>query len=93
MPYDEGHIWKRDQYFGASFRKLVDLFQQHNYFVCACNPQSGANAFFVKNEFRSLFPEIPDLVDDIYTSAFYRTENNFTHRLSPRFIYKLLSSL
>lgn len=92
MPYDENHIWRRDQYFGASFIQLVTLFQRYNYFPCACNPQTGANIFFVKNEYRLLFPDVPDNVSNIYSSAFYRTENKFTHKVSADFIHKMLTS-
>ncbi len=87
--YDDSHQWNRDHYFGASLCCFADLFNSFGYFLCACNPHTAANAFFVQNEYRDLFPEIPEKIDDIYAPPFYRLDNRFTHRRSPRFIRSL----
>ena len=84
--YDEGHQWNGDHYFGASLESLSKLFSDFGYFLVACNPHTGANAFFVRNEYRHLFADVPDKIEDIYVSPFYNLDNKFTHRISPEFI-------
>lgn len=89
--YNEWHQFKNDQYFGASLESLIRLFSDFGYFLVACNPRTGANAFFVRNEYRHLFPDIPDRIEDIYVSPFYNLDNNnFTHRISPEFIKSII---
>ena len=89
IKYDGNHQWNRDQYFGASLGSFVSLFNKNGYFLCACNPHTGANAFFIQNEYRDLFHEVPEKIDDIYASPFYRLDNRFTHRVSSKFIRSL----
>jgi hypothetical protein len=86
MDYDENHQWQGGHYFGASLCSFVNLFSQHGYFLCACNPHTGANAFFVRNEYKDLFPEIPEKPEDIYATPFYKLENRFANGLTPEFI-------
>lgn len=86
MSYDDHHQWQGGHYFGASLCSFVSLFSDYGYFLCACNPHTGANAFFVRNEYRDLFPEIPERVEDIYATPFYRLENRFTNRVTADFI-------
>jgi hypothetical protein len=90
ITYDDNHQWQGDHYFGASLGSLVQLFSTHDYFLCACNPHTGANAFFVRNEYRHLFPDIPNRIEDIYVQPFYLLDNKFTHRISPHFIRSLI---
>jgi hypothetical protein len=49
MDYDEGHIWKSDDAFGASLKYLEMRFAARGYCLVGCS-LSGANAFFVKRE-------------------------------------------
>ena len=55
MNYDDNHQWQGGHYFGASLCSFVGLFAKYGYFLCACNPHTGVNAFFVRNEYRDLF--------------------------------------
>ena len=87
--YNEGHQWNGDHYFGASLESFTRLFSDFGYFLVACNPQTGANAFFVRNEYRHLFADIPDNIEDIYVSPFYRG-SKFTHKISPEFIKSII---
>lgn len=89
ISYDDNHQWQGDHYFGASISSFISLFSKHGYFLCACNPHTGANAFFIRNEYRDLFPEIPEKAEDIYATPFYRLDNKFTHRMAPQFIRSL----
>ena len=90
IAYNEGHQWNGDHYFGASLESLARLFSKYGYFLVACNPHTGANAFFVRNEYRTLFSDIPSNIEDIYVSPFYRLDNKFTHRISPEFIESII---
>lgn len=87
--YNDNFRWTGDHYFGASISSLVHLFTSNGYFLCACNPHTGANAFFVRNEYLGLFPDIPDRIEDIYVPPFYRGDNRFTHAITPDFIRSL----
>jgi len=92
QPYDPDHVWTKDQYFGVSLAKLNSLFSEHGYFLCACNPQTGSNAFFIQNSYRDLFPEVPNAIEDIYVTPFYNFDNTFSHHKSVKFINNLLNS-
>jgi hypothetical protein len=59
--YDAQHRWSGDDYQGASLQAFSDLLT--DYFLACCNI-SGTNAFFVKNQFRALFPDHP--VGDLF---------------------------
>jgi hypothetical protein len=50
MKYNSSYIWKKDDCFGASLKYLEILFSEKGYSLVGCNI-TGANAFFVRNEF------------------------------------------
>jgi hypothetical protein len=56
IKYNSEHQWKNDDYHGASLQAFCDFLS--GYFLVCCNI-SGANAFFIKNEFRTLFSIYP----------------------------------
>lgn len=56
MDYDADHKWAGDDYYGASLASWVELLD--GYTLVSCN-LSGVNAFFVHNEYTSLFPLYP----------------------------------
>jgi hypothetical protein len=70
IDYDDNHRWVGDDYFGASLASFTDLFQMHHYFLACCNI-TGANAFFVRDEFRPLFKDIPAEIERLYASPKY----------------------
>jgi len=90
MKYDDSHLWDGDHYYGASLRSFVDLFSRYNYFLCACNPQTGTNAFFVRSEYRNSFTDIPDSIEDIYIHPCYWVDNKFKHKITPKFISSII---
>ncbi|MGJ8593502.1 MAG: hypothetical protein ACSHXF_13200 [Aquaticitalea sp.] len=92
IDYNPDHIWTADDYFGASLTSYVKLFEKHSYSLVCCNAATGANAFFVKNEFMSLFPEVPSNLRDIYSPPYYLRANNFGHKQSVRTIEKMINS-
>jgi hypothetical protein len=70
IDYDDDHRWTGDDYFGASLASFHDLFQAHRYFLAGCNI-TGANAFFIQNEFRAAFNDIPTALEHLYASPKY----------------------
>jgi hypothetical protein len=70
IDYDDDHNWTGDDYFGASLASFADLFQKHDYFLACCNI-TGSNAFFVQNEFRQAFADIPVEIELLYASPKY----------------------
>lgn len=49
IEYDESHVFKSDDYFGASLKFLELRFQSKGYCLVGCN-LLGSNAFFVRND-------------------------------------------
>jgi len=70
IAYDDNHEWLGDDYFGASFASFVDLFAQHGYFPVCCNI-TGSNAFFVQEQYKHLFEDIPQKIEEIFVGPQY----------------------
>jgi hypothetical protein len=82
IPYDALHTWDVSSYFGASLLAYVDLFEEYGYRLVVCNV-TGVNAFFVRNDFASLFDDVPKLISELYMPSrpwLYRTRK----KLDPR---------
>ena len=75
--YRADHVWDRSRNFGWSLQAFADLFSLHGYQLVACNPQTGVNAFFVRNDHMNVFSDIPNSLEDIYVG---RTIHPFKHR-------------
>lgn len=89
IDYDEKHMWNEDDYFGASLSSFAKLFSVHDYTLICCN-SSGANAFFVKNEFLELFQDVPKNMLDIYSEPRFQLYRSYWHRQSPKTIEIIL---
>lgn len=83
MPYSPDHRWAADDYFGASISSYCEMFMEHDYFLVACSAQ-GANAFFVRGDFRDSFTDIQDRLEDLYEPLF-----NWEYKASPRTLASL----
>jgi len=90
MPYNAKHIAGKDHYYGASLGSLNNLLRSSGYFLCACNPSTGVNAFFVKNEYANSFKDVPDEIGRIYVDPYYMTGYSFRHHISPKFIENII---
>ena len=88
MPYDENHEWLRDDYYGASFSAMSQLFRDHGYFPVACSCL-GVNVFFVRADFKELFLDVPEAEGDIYRSATYLSLPKWGHKPSPKTLRSL----
>lgn len=89
MNYDATHAWRGDDYFGASLCSFVDLFSRHGFFLACCNAHSGANAFFLREEFRDSFPDIPRDLNEIYVPPRYHLYVSYGHPRSVRTIEQM----
>jgi hypothetical protein len=94
IDYDDGHRWSGDDYFGASLACFFDLFQQHGYFLACCNI-TGANAFFIRNEYKPYFKDIPTEIEQLYASPkYFLTGLDVSgHPISPRTVEKIFRQL
>lgn len=75
--YQENHVWDRSRNFGWSLQAFADLFSQYGYQLVACNPQTGVNAYFVRNDHMKAFTDIPIAIEDLYVG---RTIHPYKHR-------------
>jgi hypothetical protein len=92
IKYDAKHIWDVTDYMGASLQLLVDLLGTFDYSLICCNAATGANAFFVRNDFMHLFKDVPKDINDIFVGCRYDTFKGFGHPNSPKTIERMLES-
>lgn len=69
IQYDPNHRWEGDDYYGASLSSFVEVLARFNYTLICCNSHSGANAFFIRNDFVGLFKDVPTDINDIYVGS------------------------
>jgi hypothetical protein len=91
IDYDPNHQWMGDDYFGAALTNFVELFEKNGYKLVCCNSHTGANAFFVRNDYGHLFDDVPTDILDIYSPPRYHTYNAYGHRQSTKVIEKILN--
>lgn len=84
IDYDAKHIWKQDDYMGASLASLAKLFQAHGYLLVCCNSHSGANAFFVDHKYANAFTDVPKRIEELYVPPRYHLFKSYGHARSPR---------
>jgi len=94
IDYQEDHRWQTDDYYGASLCSYNELFERHGYFLACCS-LAGVNAFFVKQEHRSRFAEVPREIESLYSPArhFLSRLQSSGHKTSLRTIEKFFSEL
>ena len=69
VDYKPDFVWRRDDYYGASFASLVKLAAGKGYVLIHCS-SDGDNLVFVRDEFASKF-ELPRCPADFYQIAQY----------------------
>jgi hypothetical protein len=92
VPNDEDRVYSGDDFYGASLMAYVDLFLQFKYKLVCCNLMTGANAFFVRDDFKNAFTDVPEKIEDIYVTPRYLLPNKFGHTSSLRAIEVVLTS-
>ena len=79
IDYNQSHKWDGSDYVGASISTFNELFEDYDYKLICCNAHTGANAFFIKNEFANLFDDVPKNIEDIYSEPRYILQDSFSH--------------
>jgi hypothetical protein len=93
IDYADDYRWEGTDYTGASFCAFHNVFKANGYFPVCCNGFSGVNAFFVRNEYRDLFPEVPDDVDRIWCPPMYFLRRLYGHPQSVRTVTNIFRDL
>jgi hypothetical protein len=83
MPPNDASVWRVTNYMGASLSSFADLFGTHGYRLVACNPVTGVNAFFVREEFADRFADVPADINELYASPYYQFQRH-GHAADPR---------
>lgn len=68
---DDATPWQYSDYMGASLASLASMFGEHGYRLVACNPATGANAFFVRNDFADAFRDVPSDLDQLFVEPYF----------------------
>lgn len=87
MDYDASHTWKEDDFYGASISAFASAFRDHGYFPVACSV-SGANVFFVRDDFRGAFDDVPQDLRTLYQPQFSASVQ-WGHKISARTLESL----
>ena len=92
IKYDPNHQWLRDDYQGASLAKINKLLVEYDYKLIVCNAATGVNAYFIKKEYSSLFPETPLDIEDIYVEPLHINYTGFTFPRSVNTILQIIEN-
>jgi len=82
MDYNPDFQWNGTDWFGASLASYTDLFARNGYQLVCCNSHTGANAFYVRNDWMAVFGDVPTDIRDIYAGPRYHQMSWFGHRPS-----------
>lgn len=95
IKYDPNHVWGVDDYLGASLSEFVKVLNKYSYKLVCCNSATGANAFFVKNEYADKFNDVPNDIEKIYVEARYQllSETGNGHKPSTKTIERVFEQL
>lgn len=92
IEYDPYHRWSFDDYFGASLMAFCDLLENHGYFLVCCNSGTGANAYFVRSEYRDAFLDVPRDVNMLWTPPRYFL-GQYGHPVSPKTVALVMNNI
>jgi hypothetical protein len=92
IDYDANHSWDNTDYYGASLASFCELLSEFSYTLVCCNAATGANAFFVRNEYLSHFSDVPKNIEDIFIGCRYQLYKRWGHPPSPKTIERLLKA-
>jgi len=90
IKYDAEHAWDGTDYHGASLALLAELLVEMSYSLVCCNAATGANAFFVRNEYLSRFADVPKNIEDIFVGCRYQLYQRWGHPPSAKTIERML---
>jgi hypothetical protein len=84
MAYDENHIWRSDDFFGASLKHLETLLTEKGFSLVGCNI-TGSNAFFVRNDLLENKFQEPYTAEKHYMPARYYLSGPFSSGHPPSY--------
>jgi len=93
IKYDPNHVWRADDYFGASLAEFNRVLEKYSYRLVCCNSHTGSNAFFVKKDFDHLFKDVPKELEKIYVPPRYQLYKRFGHPQSIKTIELIFKQL
>ena len=91
IEYDPKHVWKGDDYYGASLASFDSLFNDFGYKLVCCNSHTGVNAFFVDAVYLEFFSDVPTDINQIYVEPRYHRYTRYGHTQSLRTINKIIN--
>lgn len=91
IEYDPKHVWKSDDYYGASLASFDSLFNDFGYKLVCCNSHTGVNAFFVDSAYSEFFSDVPTDINQIYVEPRYHRYTRYGHTQSLRTINKIIN--
>ena len=91
IEYDPKHVWKGDDYYGASLTSFSNLFDNFGYKLVCCNSHSGVNAFFVDATYSKSFSDVPIDIDKVYVEPRYQRYTRYGHKASLRTINQIIN--
>ena len=93
IKYDAQFVWRADDYFGASLSEFEHVLKKYSYKLVCCNSHTGANAFFIKNDFFDLFKDVPQEIEKIYVEPRYQLYEKYGHPQSIKTIELIFEEL
>lgn len=91
IAYDPSHVWRSDDYFGASLASFAALFAGFDYRLVCCNSHSGSDAFFVEAAWAERFADVPTDIGELYAEPRYFLYGGYgQHPTSPRTVAQIL---
>lgn len=92
IAYDANHSWGVTDYQGASLALFAELLSEFSYTLVCCNAATGANAFFVRDEYLCHFADVPKSIDDVFVECRYQVYKRWGHPTSPKTVERMLTS-
>ena len=92
VEYDANFQWDGTDYHGASLTSFCDLLARFGYTLVCCNAATGANAFFVNDNYRTAFNDVPQDINNIFMGPKLQFPAHFGHPVSPKTIARMISS-
>ena len=91
IKYDaEFRPWDGTDYYGASLALFCELLSEFSYTLVCCNAMTGVNAFFVRNEYLSHFPDVPKNIEDVFVGCRYHLYKRWGHPSSSKTVEQML---
>jgi hypothetical protein len=86
IPYDDKHLWRGDDYQGASLQTWAAILS--DYQLIACN-DNGVNAFFIKRVYAEQFSDVATDISTLFRMGHYHIYPRSGHPTSPQIVLHL----